>query len=836
MINNTLTYISLFSSAGVGCFGFKQAGFECIATNEILPRRLQIQRHNQKCKYDSGYISGDIQNNETKQAIYQEIEKWQKLGNDKVDVVIATPPCQGMSVANHKKNDKDLDRNSLIVQSVETIKKINPRFFIFENVSAFWKTGCVNSNNEIIAIGDMILSELGGQYSIFRKIINFKNYGSFSSRTRTIVIGVERKLSQYISPLELFPDYQDEVLLKDVIGSMKPLDWGEYDSSDFFHSFRVYPKHMRAWIKDIKQGQSAFEQTSPEKIPHQIKGGKIVINASKNGDKYTRQKYDCIAPCIHTRNDQLASQNTIHPIDDRVFSIRELMKLMSIPSEFKWLSQELNKLNNLSWEDKRKLSKKEEMNIRQSIGEAVPTIIFRQIAENIKNFMQKQRLTEKEIYKIIDEYSLQHVDNLIDYIKKNRGIIDFSSLSSIIELSNAKRQNNSAFFTNKFIIDEIVKKLPKFNKDEITIIEPSVGSGNFLPLLFKFYGDIKKVNIIVIDIDKDMIETLKILYDKKYLPKNFNIKFICQNFMTYENNQQIDLIIGNPPFTKLSSLDIKRYLPKNFNKNATNLAEFFLEKALSMADYVSFVMPKNLLNTPEYDLTRKLLSNYAITHILDIGEKGFKGVLVETVNILIAKNEKIGNTKIQSLTENIEIINSQNYIFDDNLPYWVIYRDDFFDKVYEKLDFNVFNVFRDRQITNSNSSLVKKSDNDIRIVKSRNIDDTGTKLLNIENYDSFLSQESLEIMSVSKFLQRDDIYMTPNMTYKPRLMRKSKGYVVNGSVALLIPKSDFSLTDKQMRYISSDEFREFYKIARNYQTRSLNIDSASVYWFGIYKG
>lgn len=179
MINNTLTYISLFSSAGVGCFGFKQAGFECIATNEILPRRLQVQRHNQKCKYDSGYISGDIQNNETKQAIYQEIEKWQKLGNDKVDVVIATLPCQGMSVANHKKNDKDLDRNSLIVQSVETIKKINPRFFIFENVSAFWKTGCVNSNNGIIAIGDMILSELGGQYSIFYKIINFKNYGSF---------------------------------------------------------------------------------------------------------------------------------------------------------------------------------------------------------------------------------------------------------------------------------------------------------------------------------------------------------------------------------------------------------------------------------------------------------------------------------------------------------------------------------------------------------------------------------------------------------------------------------------------------------------------------------
>ncbi|WP_435938476.1 DNA cytosine methyltransferase [Moraxella bovoculi] len=836
MINNTLTYISLFSSAGVGCFGFKQAGFECIATNEILPRRLQVQRHNQKCKYDSGYISGDIQNNETKQAIYQEIEKWQKLGNDKVDVVIATPPCQGMSVANHKKNDKDLDRNSLIVQSVEIIKKINPRFFIFENVSAFWKTGCVNSNNGIIAIGDMILSELGGQYSIFYKIINFKNYGSFSSRTRTIVIGVERKLSQYISPLELFPDYQDEVLLKDVIGDMKPLGWGEYDSSDFFHSFRIYPEHMRAWIKGIKQGQSAFEQTDLLKIPHQIKDGKIVINASKNGDKYTRQKYDSVAPCIHTRNDQLASQNTVHPIDDRVFSIRELMKMMSIPNEFKWLDKELTELNALSCEHKRKLSKKEEMNIRQSIGEAVPTIIFRQIAEKIKLFMQKQKLSEKQIYQIIDEYQLQDTDNLINYIKKNRDNIDLSSLSSVIELANAKRQNNSAFFTNKFIINEIIKELPKFKKDEIAILEPSVGSGNFLPLLFKLYDDIQKVNLIVVDIDKEMIKVLKVLYDKEYIPNNFNIEFICQNFMEFKINQPIDLIVGNPPFTKLTGIEINQYLPNNFNKNATNLAEFFLEKALSTADYVSFVMPKNLLNTPEYDLTRKLLSSYAIKNILDIGEKGFKGVLVETINILIAKNEKIGNVKIHSLTENIKNTKPQHYIFDSSLPYWVIYRDDFFDRVAKKLNFDVFNVFRDRQITNSNSSLKKKSNDDIRVIKSRNINDTGTQLLDIEDYDTFLSPENLEIMAVSKFLQRDDVYMTPNMTYKPRLMKKSKGYIVNGSVALLIPKSDFTLTDEQMLYISSDEFREFYKIARNYQTRSLNIDTTSVYWFGIYQG
>ena len=37
-----LTYISLFSSAGVGCYGFKMNNFECIATNELLEARLDV--------------------------------------------------------------------------------------------------------------------------------------------------------------------------------------------------------------------------------------------------------------------------------------------------------------------------------------------------------------------------------------------------------------------------------------------------------------------------------------------------------------------------------------------------------------------------------------------------------------------------------------------------------------------------------------------------------------------------------------------------------------------------------------------------------------------------
>lgn len=831
MINNVPTYISLFSSAGVGCYGFKEVGFKCIATNELLERRLEVQKINDKCDFESGYINGDIKTQEVKEKIYTEIERWKNLGNDRVDVVIATPPCQGMSIANHKKNDGEIERNSLIVESVSIIKNIKPRFFIFENVSAFWKTGCVDLESNLIEIGEMILKNLGDNYIIYHETINFKNYGSNSSRPRTLVIGVDKIFSEDISPIELFPDYQEEKTLFEVIGNMPKLDWGEFNSEDFYHSFRIYPEHMREWIKDIKEGQSAFDNKEDLKKPHKIVEGKIVINQSKNGDKYTRQIFNKVAPCIHTRNDQLASQNTVHPVEDRVFSIRELMKLMTIPDSFKWLDIELEDLNHLSYDEKRKLSKKEELNIRQSIGEAVPTIIFQQIGKKIKEFLQTPILHEKEIKKLILEYNLENFENLKNYIEHNVNILNLSTLSRIIEYANIKRTTNSAYFTNKFIIQEIVEYLPDFEKDKISIIEPSVGAGNFLPFLFRKYAKKKEVNLKVIDIDERALELLKILYKDK-VPKNFKLEFICKDYMEY-SHEKVDLIIGNPPFSKVNGEYRKVLLERNINKDSTNLSEFMLEKAITLADYVSFIMPKNLLNTPEYIATRILLKEH-VENIIDFGEQGFKGVKVETINIIINNQKIINKTQIISTTLKKRLIQNSKYIFDETLPYWIIYRDTFFDNVYNKMELGIFDVFRDRQITNEKIKSLKEKETDIRVIKSRNITDSG-EIIDIVDYDSYIELKKLNELTIKNYLENTNVYLTPNMTYNPRMIKKEKGYVVNGSVAILLPKHEFELSKSQLDYIATDEYREFYRIARNYQTRSLNIDKTSCYWFGINK-
>ena len=363
-------------------------GFDCIATNELLARRLDIQRYNDKCKYQSGYILGDILSDDTVNKILAQINFWKENeAIEDVTALIATPPCQGMSVANHKKRD-ECKRNSLVVSSISLIKTVRPRFFILENVKAFLHTICTDSDGLNKPIEEAIDVNLSREYNIARKILNFKNYGSDSSRTRTLVIGVRKDLA--ISPETLYPEYRTERTLREVIGDLPSLKiMGEISPDDIYHSFRQYAPEMRRWIELLHEGQSAFENADPSRLPHYYREGERVYTKNGNADKYTRQYWDKVAPCVHTRNDILASQGTVHPVDDRVFSIRELMRMMTIPETFRWSPYSLSELNALDLSDKEKYLAQNDTTIRQSIGEAVPTEIFRQIAHKIKAIESK---------------------------------------------------------------------------------------------------------------------------------------------------------------------------------------------------------------------------------------------------------------------------------------------------------------------------------------------------------------------------------------------------------------------------------------------------------------
>lgn len=762
--DKSLTYISLFSCAGIGCYGFKQEGFHCVATNELVDRRLAVQIANNKCELESGYISGDISLESTKNRIYAEISKWQKRGNDRVDVVMATPPCQGISVINHKKNDKDIQRNSLVIESIEIIEKIKPRIFILENVQAFEKTFCVTDQDGVMRIGDYIRKRLGKDYTISSRILNFMNYGSNSSRTRTLVIGVLNKYRNNISPYDLFPEYREEKTLREVIGDFSVLEWGEISREDFFHAFRTYDEKMRPWIHDLKEGESAFDNDDIEKRPHRVINGKIVENAKKNRDKYTRQKWDRFVQCVHTRNDQLAAQNTIHPEQDRVFSIRELMEMMTVPYDFRWMDKSLEELNQLSMDEKRKIYKEHEVNIRQCLGEAVPTEIVRQIAHNIFNELSKKRYESVAIGAVIKEYNLTDKKELKKFVLSDPLQLGISGLQRVIELCNAKRNENAAFYTNKFMISEIMDALPEFSKETIRIIEPSVGAGSFLTLLIAKYAYVPNVIIDVIDIDKNSIDILKILVSKMNIPNNVHINVICSDFLKFDAEEMYDLAVGNPPYTSLKdkSKEMLHRLAENVNTETNDLAEFFLEKCMRIAEYTALVLNKTILSSGEYKLTRELLAKVCIDKIIDFGRYGFSELSIETIALMVDVKRKPKETFIKNLKYNIFLIQKQSYITDSRFPYYIIYRNNEFDAVASKLEFGIFDVFRDRQITKKNT-VSKNEEKYIRVIKARNILDDGT-VVDIPGYDMFIDYESNQQLTAMKYINDMSIYLTPNMT------------------------------------------------------------------------
>lgn len=834
--DKSMTYVTLFSSAGVGCHGFQMEGYRCIATNEIIERRMQVQRCNHKCEYDSGYIVGDITSDVIKQRIYSEIRKWKHKGNDRVDVIIATPPCQGISVINHKKNDKEINRNSLVVESVEIIRQINPRFFIFENVMAFQKTLCITPDGRTVPIGEYVREVLGKDYVISGRILNFMNYGSNSSRTRTLMIGVDKAYRNNITPYDLYPEFRPEKTLREVIYDFPRLEWGEIYVDDFYHAFRTYKSEMREWIHDLKEGESAFDNDSPEKRPHRVVNGQIVENIRKNRDKYTRQPWDRFIQCVHTRNDQLAAQNTIHPEQDRVYSIRELMAMMTIPDDFRWVDMSLEELNALSNEEKLDVYKSHEMNIRQCLGEAVPTEIMRQLAAAIRNKLAQKRCESIEINRIIADYHLDNRENLRAFLRDNPMELDVASLMRITELCNARREKNAAFYTNKFIVNEIMGSLPIFSKDEIRILEPSVGAGSFIPFLFRRYENVPHVILDVVDIDPDSIETFDIMLEKLDIPQNFTINRICQDFLTYRTIHRYDLAVGNPPFSKLKERtpEIELSLASNANHVTNNLSEMFLEKCIRCSDCVALVLNKTLLSTEEFEDTRNLLRQMRIETIIDFGRYGFTGVSIETMCLIVYPKMKPRETSVYSMKFNRKSVRKQSYLTDKRFPYFIIYRDEDFDAVADKLIFNVFSVFRDRQITKSITSSERVGPS-LWVIKVKNIDDDGQGITHIPGYDVYLPEEIAVTLSAYQYVDDSSVYLTPNMTYNPRVIENLPGIIPDGSVAVLIPKKPLRLTKRQRAYFSTEEYRRFYGIARNLSTQSINVDKTSVFFYGVLK-
>ena len=119
--------LSLFANIGVAEAYLEELGFQVAVANELIERRATLYS---EIYPNTKMICGDITEEETYRKI---ISSSQVAG---IDIIMATPPCQGMSTAGQQNSDDE--RNKLVCQVVEMVKVLKPTYVFIENVPLFY--------------------------------------------------------------------------------------------------------------------------------------------------------------------------------------------------------------------------------------------------------------------------------------------------------------------------------------------------------------------------------------------------------------------------------------------------------------------------------------------------------------------------------------------------------------------------------------------------------------------------------------------------------------------------------------------------------------------------
>ena len=330
--------VSLFANVGIAETYIHNHGINIVVANELLENRAAFHKENHP---QCNMIQGDITNPDIYKKVLTEAKK------KKCDFLIATPPCQGMSVAGKMKEDDP--RNSLIKFVIEMIKELQPTHALIENVQGVLKTSILHQgksikiveyiNNELLSLG----------YFINPVVVNAADYATPQTRKRAIF------LISKIAKWEL-PKKMNKITVKEAIGHLPSLESGE-ESGILYHSAKKHNDRHIAFLKHTPSGKTALHNKIH--YPKKEDGTRIKGFATT----YKRIEWDKPAPTITMANGSVSSQNNVHPgylkkdgkySDARVLTLKEIFILTGLPEDWhppKWASENL---------------------IRQVIGEGVP--------------------------------------------------------------------------------------------------------------------------------------------------------------------------------------------------------------------------------------------------------------------------------------------------------------------------------------------------------------------------------------------------------------------------------------------------------------------------------
>ncbi len=379
MKKKKLRGLSLFSNVGIAEAGLASLDVDMIYANELLKDRADFY----SCVHPgTKMIQGDITNDDLRNLIIR------KAIDNKVNFILATPPCQGMSEAGNRLEFDE--RNQLITYAVDVINKVRPEFAIIENVPTILRTKIL-VKGDVMVIPDYLKKELSDYNFNKESLIRAMDHGIPQMRERNIYLLVRKDIDITWE----FPETEPVITLYDAIGHLPSLDPMLREGMELtIQKFPDFERKKNEGLKISKwhyppthswkqvecmmhtpSGKSAIYH--PVHYPHQQGGVHVVAHHNH----YRRMAWEKPSRTITQNNGVISSLACVHPgrpyecngeilySDARVLTIYELLIVSSLPLDW----------NIPSWA--------KESFIRKVIGEGIPsrliTVIVEQLLKNM---------------------------------------------------------------------------------------------------------------------------------------------------------------------------------------------------------------------------------------------------------------------------------------------------------------------------------------------------------------------------------------------------------------------------------------------------------------------
>jgi DNA (cytosine-5)-methyltransferase 1 len=281
-----LKVLDLFCGAGGFSLGFKQANYEIVCGLDNFEPVLRTFSYN----FSSSHIILEDIKKVTSKRIKEEVGD--------IDVIIGGPPCEAFTLASSKIQKDPLDRlyndprGQLVLHFIRLVGDLKPIFFVMENVRGIL----------IPQIKEAIIKEFKrvGYDRIYFNVLHAEDYGNPSIRTRV-----------FVSNLKILPEKS----------KIKRTVWDAIGDLPSPYSIHDIPNHDPVPISERKL----------RKILRLKRGHSLVsfVGAdNKIKENYIRLKFNTLAPTV------MGKSRFIHPVENRILTVRENARLMSFPDDF----------------------------------------------------------------------------------------------------------------------------------------------------------------------------------------------------------------------------------------------------------------------------------------------------------------------------------------------------------------------------------------------------------------------------------------------------------------------------------------------------------------------